>query len=119
MIPQTIPQYLALSAALMSSINIGGGFLVTKRMLDMFKRKGSPLSFRFRQGIFLLILPPIKNRVHHKMIFLTSDDPPEYNYLYALPATVFLGGYFYGLHQVNGILEQSPRMQHQVKLNLI
>lgn len=29
-------------AALISAINIGGGFLVTHRMLDMFKRKGDP-----------------------------------------------------------------------------
>ena len=38
--PATTPQALALGAAFISSINIGGGFLVTKRMLDMFKRKG-------------------------------------------------------------------------------
>ncbi|CAD6197194.1 unnamed protein product [Caenorhabditis auriculariae] len=64
LVPASPAQTLALSAAFISSINIGGGFLVTKRMLDMFKRK---------------------------------DDPPEYNFLYAIPATVFLGGYAYGL----------------------
>ncbi|KAI2651422.1 NAD(P) transhydrogenase, mitochondrial [Labeo rohita] len=37
-----------------------GGFLVTQRMLDMFKR---------------------------------PTDPPEYNYLYLLPAGLFVGGY--------------------------
>ncbi|CAI4233118.1 unnamed protein product [Auanema sp. JU1783] len=58
--PSTAPHYLAFGSAFISSINIGGGFLVTKRMLDMFKRK---------------------------------DDPPEYNYLYALPAAVFISGY--------------------------
>ncbi|KAG8145050.1 hypothetical protein E2320_013433 [Naja naja] len=36
------------------------GFLITQRMLDMFKR---------------------------------PTDPPEYNYLYLLPGTVFVGGY--------------------------
>ncbi|KAF1547378.1 NAD(P) transhydrogenase, mitochondrial, partial [Eudyptula minor] len=37
-----------------------GGFLVTQRMLDMFKR---------------------------------PTDPPEYNYLYLLPGSIFVGGY--------------------------
>ncbi|RCN38210.1 NAD(P)(+) transhydrogenase, alpha subunit [Ancylostoma caninum] len=62
--PSTYAQSLALGAAFISSINIGGGFLITKRMLDMFKRPG---------------------------------DPPEYNYMYAVPAALFLGGYYYGL----------------------
>nr|CDJ93500.1 Alanine dehydrogenase PNT and NAD(P) transhydrogenase domain containing protein [Haemonchus contortus] len=64
LLPSTPAQSLALGAAFISSINIGGGFLITKRMLDMFKRPG---------------------------------DPPEYNYMYAVPAALFLGGYFYGL----------------------
>ena len=53
-------QTLGASAAFISFINIFGGFIVTQRMLDMFKR---------------------------------STDPPEYNYLYAVPAAGFLGGY--------------------------
>ncbi|KRX96023.1 NAD(P) transhydrogenase, mitochondrial [Trichinella pseudospiralis] len=64
-LPSTIPQSLAALACFISSINIGGGFLITQRMLDMFKR---------------------------------STDPPEYNYLYLMPAAVFLGGYGYGLY---------------------
>uniref|UniRef100_A0A8C6YH68 proton-translocating NAD(P)(+) transhydrogenase n=1 Tax=Naja naja TaxID=35670 RepID=A0A8C6YH68_NAJNA len=43
-----------------STALIPGGFLITQRMLDMFKR---------------------------------PTDPPEYNYLYLLPGTVFVGGY--------------------------
>jgi len=58
--PTDTAQTLAAIAAFISSINIGGGFLVTQRMLDMFKR---------------------------------PDDPPEYNYLYGIPAAAFLGGY--------------------------
>ncbi|KAK4304877.1 hypothetical protein Pmani_023185 [Petrolisthes manimaculis] len=58
--PTNIIQSLAASAAFISFINIFGGFLVTQRMLDMFKR---------------------------------PTDPPEYNYLYGIPAAVFLGGY--------------------------
>lgn len=44
----------------MKHVCIPGGFLITQRMLDMFKR---------------------------------PTDPPEYNYLYALPGTAFVGGY--------------------------
>ena len=35
-------QALAAAAVLMSAVNIGGGFTVTKRMLDMFRRPGDP-----------------------------------------------------------------------------
>jgi NAD(P) transhydrogenase len=59
-LPTDTAQTLAAVAAFISSINIGGGFLVTQRMLDMFKR---------------------------------PDDPPEYQYLYGIPAATFLGGY--------------------------
>ncbi|GBN41463.1 NAD(P) transhydrogenase, mitochondrial [Araneus ventricosus] len=59
-LPHTIPQTLGAAATFLSTINICGGFLVTKRMLDMFRR---------------------------------STDPPEYNYLYAIPGTAFIGGY--------------------------
>lgn len=58
--PTDTIQTLAALAAFISSVNIGGGFTVTQRMLDMFKR---------------------------------PDDPPEFNYLYAIPALTFLGGY--------------------------
>ncbi|XP_073536405.1 NAD(P) transhydrogenase, mitochondrial [Phyllobates terribilis] len=59
-LPSNTAQGLAVLAAFVSSVNIAGGFLVTQRMLDMFKR---------------------------------PTDPPEYNYLYLLPAGVFVGGY--------------------------
>jgi NAD(P) transhydrogenase len=68
--PTNSIEMLAASAALISFVNIFGGFLVTQRMLDMFKR---------------------------------PTDPPEYNYLYGIPAAVFLGGY--GLAALNGLSE--------------
>ena len=36
--PSNATQALAATAAFISCINIGGGFLVTQRMLDMFRR---------------------------------------------------------------------------------
>lgn len=62
-LPPGLPQCLAASATLLSAINIGGGFVVTQRMLDMFRR---------------------------------PTDPPEYNYLYTIPAAALLGSYAYG-----------------------
>ncbi|KAL1747550.1 NAD(P) transhydrogenase beta subunit-domain-containing protein [Schizophyllum fasciatum] len=59
-LPGTIPQALGALSMLLASVNVAGGFVLTKRMLDMFKR---------------------------------PTDPPEYNWLYAIPATVFTGGF--------------------------
>ena len=38
-LPETFPQALGALSVLLAFVNIGGGFVVTKRMLDMFKRK--------------------------------------------------------------------------------
>jgi len=63
-LPCTTAQWLAATAAFISSINITGGFIITQRMLDMFKR---------------------------------PTDPPEYNYLYGVPALGSIGAYAYGV----------------------
>lgn len=68
--PTNTIEALSAGAALISFVNIFGGFLVTQRMLDMFKR---------------------------------PTDPPEYNYLYGIPAAAFLGGY--GLAAANSLSE--------------
>ena len=36
--PQTFPQVLGAVSVLLASVNVAGGFVITKRMLDMFKR---------------------------------------------------------------------------------
>lgn len=41
-LPGSFSHFLASIAVLISSVNIAGGFVVTKRMLDMFKRKTDP-----------------------------------------------------------------------------
>ncbi|KAF2760936.1 PNTB-domain-containing protein [Pseudovirgaria hyperparasitica] len=58
--PETIPQALGAASVLLAFMNISGGFVITKRMLDMFKR---------------------------------PTDPPEYPWLYSVPALLFGGGY--------------------------
>ena len=37
-LPGTIPQALGALSVLLASVNVAGGFVITKRMLDMFKR---------------------------------------------------------------------------------
>ncbi|KAJ5908605.1 hypothetical protein N7495_001287 [Penicillium taxi] len=59
-VPHTFPEYLGAASVLLAFINVSGGFVVSKRMLDMFKR---------------------------------PTDPPEYPWLYAVPALVFGGGF--------------------------
>lgn len=38
-LPETIPQTFGALSVLLAFVNVGGGFVITKRMLDMFKRK--------------------------------------------------------------------------------
>jgi len=38
-LPGTITQGLGALAVLLATVNVAGGFMITKRMLDMFKRK--------------------------------------------------------------------------------
>ncbi|XP_055678422.1 NAD(P) transhydrogenase, mitochondrial-like [Lutzomyia longipalpis] len=49
--PSNTIESLAAGAALISFINIFGGFLVTQRMLDMFKRPGDPPEYNMLFGI--------------------------------------------------------------------
>lgn len=45
--PTSTAQTLAVLAAFLSSVNIAGGFLVTKKMLDMFKRPTDPPEYNY------------------------------------------------------------------------
>merc|ERR1712117_167077 len=49
--PTNVVEGLAASAALISFINIFGGFIVTQRMLDMFKRPTDPPEYNMMMGI--------------------------------------------------------------------
>jgi NAD(P) transhydrogenase len=50
-LPTTTAQGLAALAVLTSAINIGGGFTITQRMLDMFKRPTDPKEHNYLYGI--------------------------------------------------------------------
>ncbi len=42
-VPETVPQALGAASVLLAFVNVSGGFVITKRMLDMFKRMFIPL----------------------------------------------------------------------------
>lgn len=50
-VPTNSIEALAASAALISFVNIFGGFLVTQRMLDMFRRPDDPREYNMLYGI--------------------------------------------------------------------
>lgn len=49
--PQTFPQVLGALSVLLAFVNISGGFMITKRMLDMFKRKTDPPEYPWLYAI--------------------------------------------------------------------
>jgi NAD(P) transhydrogenase len=48
--PHSMAQFLASVAVIVSSVNIAGGFIVSKRMLDMFKRKTDAPEYNYMFG---------------------------------------------------------------------
>jgi NAD(P) transhydrogenase len=44
LVPHTFPQALGALSVLLAFVNVSGGFVITKRMLDMFKRMAPILS---------------------------------------------------------------------------
>jgi drug/metabolite transporter (DMT)-like permease len=57
-LPSTTAQGLAALAVVTSAVNIGGGFTITQRMLDMFKRPTDPKEHNYLYGIPGAALPP-------------------------------------------------------------
>lgn len=50
-LPETIPQVLGAVSVLLAFVNISGGFVITKRMLDMFKRATDPPEYPWLYAI--------------------------------------------------------------------
>lgn len=50
-LPETIPHVLGAASVLLAFVNIGGGFVITKRMLDMFKRPSDPAEYPWLYAI--------------------------------------------------------------------
>ncbi|TKA65047.1 hypothetical protein B0A55_09119, partial [Friedmanniomyces simplex] len=50
-LPQTIPQTLGALSVLLAFVNVSGGFVITKRMLDMFRRPTDPPEYPWLYAI--------------------------------------------------------------------
>ncbi|EME78657.1 uncharacterized protein MYCFIDRAFT_50085 [Pseudocercospora fijiensis CIRAD86] len=50
-LPQTVPQVLGAASVLLAFVNITGGFVITKRMLDMFRRPTDPPEYPWLYAI--------------------------------------------------------------------
>ena len=50
-LPETIPQALGAMSVLLAFVNVSGGFVITKRMLDMFKRPTDPPEYPWLYAI--------------------------------------------------------------------
>ncbi|KAI1098850.1 NAD(P) transhydrogenase mitochondrial precursor [Jackrogersella minutella] len=50
-VPETIPQVLGAASVLLAFVNVSGGFVITKRMLDMFKRPTDPPEYPWLYAI--------------------------------------------------------------------
>ncbi|KAF2234253.1 NAD(P) transhydrogenase [Viridothelium virens] len=51
LVPETFPQVLGALSVLLAFVNISGGFVVTKRMLDMFKRPSDPPEYPYLYAV--------------------------------------------------------------------
>ncbi|KAF1965628.1 PNTB-domain-containing protein [Bimuria novae-zelandiae CBS 107.79] len=51
LLPETIPQTLGALSVLLAFVNISGGFVLTKRMLDMFRRPTDPAEYPWLYAI--------------------------------------------------------------------
>lgn len=81
-VPETFPQVLGALSVLLAFVNVSGGFIITKRMLDMFRRKLSS-GLPFLHLWFILTVSRLSG----------PTDPPEYPWLYAIPGLLFGGGF--------------------------
>ncbi|KAL2269696.1 hypothetical protein VTJ83DRAFT_1880 [Remersonia thermophila] len=50
-LPETIPQLFGAASVLLAFVNISGGFVITKRMLDMFRRPTDPPEYPWMYAI--------------------------------------------------------------------
>lgn len=51
LLPQTLPQVLGAASVLLAFVNVSGGFVITKRMLDMFRRPTDPPDYPWLYAI--------------------------------------------------------------------
>jgi len=95
LLPHTGAQVLATSAVGLSSVNLVGGFLVTKKMLDMFRRRDDPPEY-----FHYYLLPPAAAVAGLGVLGMTGSASPN------LSSTIALAS---GLGCVAGIAQMSKQ----------
>jgi NAD(P) transhydrogenase len=69
-LPSTVPQGLASAAVLLSAVNLAGGTIVTKKMLDMFRRPTDPPEYNH-----YYLLPGAVAVGGSSLLFATGANP--------------------------------------------
>mmetsp|Transcript_10455 Transcript_10455/g.17035 ORF Transcript_10455/g.17035 Transcript_10455/m.17035 type:complete len:1024 (+) Transcript_10455:45-3116(+) len=92
-LPHTVPQTLAAGAVGLSAVNLTGGFLVTKKMLDMFRRPDDPPEY-----FHYYMLPPAAAVTGFGLLGMTGSAGPT------LSSTLALAS---GLGCIAGIAQMS------------
>lgn len=82
-LPGTIPQGLAAGAVLLSAINLAGGTIVTKKMLDMFRRPTDPPEFNH-----YYLLPGLTAAAGSGALFATGLAPASLAPMLALASAL-------------------------------
>jgi NAD(P) transhydrogenase len=70
-LPHTFPQVMGALSVLLAFVNVSGGFVITKRMLDMFKRM---LHVLLEDPSDKQKAPLIHPSIHGFMLFLVSSS---------------------------------------------
>ena len=94
-LPHSGPQFLATTAVGLSAVNLTGGFLITKKMLDMFRRPDDPPEY-----FHYYLIPPAAVVGTFGVVSLTGGSSP------ALSSTLALAS---GLGCVAGISQMSSQ----------
>ena len=82
LLPQNVAQSLAAAAVFVSAINIGGGFTITQRMLDLFKRPDDPEEHNYLYALPLVALAAslVASRYqHHDLLTFPPTPTPNPN----------------------------------------
>jgi len=85
--PNTVPQSMALAAVTLSAVNLSGGFLVTQKMLNMFRRPDDPPEFWH-----YFLLPPAAAGGAFILLKATGTCPAGMNNMIALSSGLLCVG---------------------------
>jgi len=83
LVPHSIPQALAAGAVMLSAVNLVGGTIVTKKMLDMFRRPTDPVEFNH-----YYLAPTAVVTAGSTALYATGMAPPSLTPMLALTSSI-------------------------------